>query len=166
MSKQFWFQVSNDYRSGTSVYTFEKGPNEDEDRDEDESDYEDSAPEEAFPITLPLPENCRIYVICEYPYYKIVDYVDVDKESDCKKVYYKMFSQIHDCMPFVVSGYTSSYKEEGEYPEVPEEIKNMKDIQMIEDLKEEMESGDNVYFVIAIDEDGEEIFTEMLNFLG
>jgi hypothetical protein len=68
MSKQFWFQVSNDYRSGTSVYTFKKGPNEvneDENEDEDEDRYEDSAPEEAFPITLPLPENCRIYVICE-----------------------------------------------------------------------------------------------------
>jgi hypothetical protein len=28
-------------------------------------------------------------------------------------------------LPFVVTGHTSSYKEEGRYPDVPDEIKNM-----------------------------------------
>ncbi len=162
MSKMFWFHVDmNDYRSGMNIYTFEKGPIEDVKEDEVEED--DRAPEEAVPYSVPLPtqSNYRIYILNEFPEYKIIDYIDADEEEDCQKLYMKMYSQLHECLPFKVTGYNSAYKEEGYYPEVPENIKNMPKIEKIEKIKNN-EDDNFVYFVFVIDRNGKEVFTNIL----
>lgn len=151
MNKIFWFYVDmNNYHTGTTVYTFDKHPNE----------YLDSD-DEAVPYSFEIPINYRIYIIDECPNYKIIGYIDTEKEEDCKKIYLKMFSQIYNCLPFEITDFNSAYKEEGYYPEIPDEIKNMSDIDIIEKIKEE-NTGDGVYFVFAIDRNGNELFTEML----
>ena len=157
MSKLFWFHIDmNDYRSGTNIYTFEKSPIKDQNSSDD-----DCAPEEAVPYSFIIPENYRIYIVCEFPEYKIIDYIDTDNKDECKKIYLKMFSQIYNFLPFKINGYNSAYKEEGYYPEISEDIKKMSDINAINKIKEQ-NSGDNVYFAFAIDKDGNELFTEML----
>lgn len=172
ISKMFWFHVDmNDYRSGTNIYTFEKGPieddkedevenNEDENKEDEEDVENDRAPEEAVPYSVPLPtqSNYRIYILNEFPEYKIIDYIDADEEKDCQKLYMKMYSQLHECLPFSVTGYNSAYKEEGYYPEVPENIKNMPKIEKIKNN----EDDNFVYFVFAIDRNGKEVFTNIL----
>ena len=137
----------NNYHTGTNINTYENSID---------------AEEEAVAYSFQIPENYRIYVNCEFPFYKIMGYVDTKNEEECKKLYEKMFSQIYNCLPFEVTGYDCSYRDEGFYPEITDEIKNMDEIEIIEKIKEENISGDNVYFVFAIDKDGNELFTEML----
>ncbi len=69
-----------------------------------------------------------------------------------------MYSQINDCLPFEVTGWTTGYKEDGYYPEVPEDIKSIPNINLDKLQYDEMFD----YFVIAIDDNGNEYFTELL----
>lgn len=159
MSKIFWFHIDmNDYRSGTHIYTFEKPPLKD-DNSSDEDD--DRAPEEAIPYFFNIPEKYRIYIVSEFPDYKIIDYINCDKIEECKKIYLKMFSQLYNCLPFEVTDYNYSYKDTGYYPEISEDIKNIRNMDIIDKINYE-NKGDNVYFVFAIDNKGKEIFTKML----
>jgi len=179
MNKMFWFHIDmNDYRSGTHIYTYEKGPkicdeneineneneNENEDENEDEIEEEEVAPEEAVPYSFPLPihQNYRIYIVSECPEYKIIGYLDADDEEECRDLYLKMFSQLHGCLPFLTTGYSTAYKEEGYYPEVSEKILKLPNIDIIEEMKQKLEEGDFVYFVFAINKNGDALFTEML----
>ena len=156
MPKLFWIHVDmNDYRSGTNIYTFEKPHKEDE-----EDDY--SAPEEAVMYSFPIPENYRIYIVSEFPHYRIVSYVDALDKDECNKLYLKMYSQIYNCLPFELTGYNVSYKEDGYYPEITDDIKNMVDIDVINEIKKENIEYANVYFAFAIDKNGNELFTKML----
>ena len=83
MNKIFWFYVDmNNYHTGTTVYTFDKQPNED-------LDCDDISYDEAVPYSFEIPINYRIYIIDECPNYKIIGYIDAEKEEDCKKIYLK-----------------------------------------------------------------------------
>ena len=131
---------------------------EDNKEDYDENEPE-NAPEDAAEIEFELPtKGVRIYIVNEFPYYKPIWYKDLDDEEDYENMYLKIFSQLHECMPFVVTGLTSSYKEEGHYPEVTEEMNNMKDIEGIK----EVENMNGDFFVCVIDSDGNELLTELL----
>ena len=57
----------------------------------------------------------------------------------------KIYSQVNDRLPFVVTGHTSSYKEKGHYPEVNEVIKNMPIVDLPYKLNDE-----NYYFMVLI----------------
>lgn len=162
MSKIYWIHIDmNDYRSGTNIYAYPKAPRE-TDVDEDESEDDEYAPEEAVPYNFKIPSDYCIYIVTDYPEYKIKACINTEKRDILKKLYHKMFSQLHDCLPFEVTGHNCAYKEEGYYPEVPYDIKKMPDIKIIEEMKEENDSGDHVYFVFAIDNEGNEVFSEML----
>ena len=163
MSKEFWIHIDmNDYRSGTNIYTYSKPPRKEEEGDDYDEDEDEYAPNEAAPYTFQIPEHYRVYIVADYPDYSIKGFIDTDEGKECKNLYLKMFSQLHDCLPFEVTGWNSSYKEEGEYPEVPDEIKKMPNVKIIEKMKEENKTGDYVYFVFAIDNEGDEVFSEML----
>ena len=153
MEKKLWFHVYSDYRTGMNVCVYNRSSEDNEDSDEE------NAPEDAFDITFELPkQDYRIYLVNEYPSYdqKPVWYKDLQSEDECQKVYEKLFSQIHGCMPFEVTGYNSAYKEEGFYPEILEDIKLMSEIG-IPDICE-----DGVYFICVLDNEGNEIFTKLL----
>ena len=167
----FWFHVYSDYRSGTNVYVYTKPPtvyHDDNTKDDTKDEVEDddmssSAPEEAYEITMEIPKTSdyRLYVVNEFPTYRPVWYRDVKDEDEAHELYLKIFSQFHDCMPFQVTGYTSSYKEEGYYPEVPETIKEIPDIEELNPIIGD-DDDDGYYFIVVIDSDGKEIFTKPL----
>jgi hypothetical protein len=139
--KQLWFHIYSDYRTGATIDV-----------------YTDDAPDDALEITFALPkQGRRLYLMNEYPTYNTepIWSKDLSEDDDHEKIYKKIFSQIHGCLPFEVTGYNSAYKEEGHYPEIPEEIKLFKEID-IPDIDE-----DGVYFVCVMDTEGNEIFTGM-----
>jgi hypothetical protein len=175
MKKTLWIHINhNNYRTGTTIDTYVLPPsNSSEDNenksnldgsehDDNSSDDEtpESAPEEATPFTFECPpyDNYRLYICCDYPKYDNLFYVDCDTLKSCKNLYLKIFSQIHDCLPFEITGWTSAYKEEGYYPEVSEEIKLLPEINL--DKLERYDMYD--YFVIALDNLGNEYFTKLL----
>lgn len=158
MIKKFWIHIDmNNYRSGKNIYTFIKGPESEESSFEDE-DIE-NAPEEAVCYSFSIPEKYRIYIVSEFPNYKIIGHIDTKNKDFCKKLYLKMYSQIYNCLPFQITGYNSAYKEEGYYPEIPEDIKNIPNINIINKLNH---NEYNIYFVFAIDKDGNEVLCEIL----
>jgi hypothetical protein len=157
--KSFSFYISNDYRSGRSIYAYINLQN-----DEDDGDDENNIPEEACEIKFALPKKRqRLYIVNEFPYYKPIWYKDID-DADTKQLYLKIFSQIHDCMPFEVSGYDNAYVEEGNYPDIFNDIKNMHDIIDKDLIKQITECEDKgYYFLFVVDSDGNEIITKLLN---
>ena len=153
MEKQLWFHIYSDYRTGMNVCVYNRSAEDSEDSDEE------NAPEDALEITFILPkQGRRMYLMNEYPTYNTepIWSKDLSEDDDHEKIYKKIFSQIHSCLPFEVTGYNSAYKEEGNYPEISEEIKLFKEIE-IPDLEEE-----GIYFICVLDTEGNEIFTTLL----
>ena len=156
--KSFWFYYSNDYRSGRSIYAYTNSPKD--------GDDENNTPEEACEIQFALPkERQRLYIVNEFPYNKPIWHKDIDiDDDDTERLYLKIFSQIHDCMPFEVSGWDGAYVEEGNYPDVSNDIKNMPDIIDKDIIKKITECEDKgYYFLFVVDSDGNEIITKLLN---
>ena len=148
MTTLYFYIDNNNYRSGYNIYTF--------------TEQSDDNLDELFEITFEIP-NCgyRLYLVNEFPDYKPIWYKDFTDEN-INNIYLKTFTQIHDCMPFVVSGWTPSYVEEGEYPEVTEEIENMEDVLPLEIVNEIEENDEGNYFIIFIDNNGDELSTQLL----
>ncbi len=143
-----WFHIQSDYRSGPKIYTFNKTP---------EDEYED-----AYPITFEMPkEGYRMYIVNDFPEYEVIWYKDLNDNDDFNEIYLKIFSQIHNCMPFKVTDHNSAGKEEGEYPDISEKIKNLPNIaeDIVEKIKEDFQG---YYFFCVIDNEGTDIFTELL----
>ena len=164
--KSFWIHISRDYRSGTEVSTYTSPPkNEVEDSDKETEDSEDSdeecTPEDASEIVLEVPKfaDYRLYLINEFPTYQPIWHADLSSKKDYVRLYLKLFSQLHDCLPFVVTGWTSSYKEEGHYPDVPDDIAALPDVPEIEAVRND---ADGYYVVVVIDSDGDEIMSRPL----
>lgn len=165
---KLWFHITDDYRQGRNIYTYLKPPrNECEEPvlDSESDDEEDTAPEEACEIAFELPTETeyRFYIVNEFPEYKVVAHEDFDDDEKCDRYYLKIFSQIHNCLPFVVTGWTSSYKDEGHYPDVPDDIRQMPDIPLPDTILD-MGSSE-VYFAVVLDCDGNEVFTKLLNYI-
>jgi hypothetical protein len=164
--KSFWFHIIDDYRSGRSIYTYTNPPKyeeENDDNDEEESEY--NTPEEACEIEFSLPkEGQRIYIVIDFPEYRPIWYKDINNDENTELLYLKIFSQIHDCLPFKVTGYNCAYKEKGYYPDVPNNIKNLPNIinkKLIIKISELEDNG--YYFIFIVDSDGDEIMTQLLN---
>lgn len=136
-----------------------------EDVEYEHTEYEDEeviTPDEACKITFEIPkEGCRVYLVNEFPEYKPIWHKNVSTYEDINKIYFKLFSQIHGCMPFEITDYNSAYKEECEYPEIPEEIMLFEEIakEITDNIRENIEC---VYFMCVINNEGDEIFTALL----
>jgi hypothetical protein len=172
--KSFWFHISNDYRSGRSIYTYTKPPKyenenieiEDNEYEYDtpEEDNEYDTPEEASEIKFNLPKKGkRIFIVIDFPEYKPIWYKDIYDDENTELLYLKIFSQIHDFLPFIVTGQNCAYKEEGYYPDVPIDIKNLPNIIDKKLIKRISECEDEYYFIFIVDSDGDEIRTDLLN---
>jgi hypothetical protein len=190
-SKSFWFNLCDDYRTGRSINTYTKPPvDEDDDGDDnicssiaakatevtvattkaeaEDVDYTDDdsyTPEEAAEINFSLPtEGMRVYIVNEYPDFTPVWHVDVSDDADTNQMYLKIFSQIHDCMPFQVTGLTSAYKEDGYWPDVPDDIKQLPNIidQSAADIIKKRVNNEH-YFLFIVDSDGYDFGTHLLN---
>jgi hypothetical protein len=144
---KLYYSIIRNYRSCSKIYTYTLQIMENMGlKDEDISE-----------IDLEMPkEGIRIYIINEFPYNKPVWYKDLKEDEDYNKIYEKIFSQLHECMPFVVTSYTS--KEKGYYPAVSDEMKEMEDIEGIKEI--ENRNGD--YFLCVIDSKGNELLTKLL----
>ena len=153
MSKKFYFCIESDYRSGPTIESF---PEDDREEEKEEIPYN------AFDITFEVPkENARLFIVNEYPNYSIIFSKDLSEDDDYEKIYYKIFSQIHNCMPFEVTGYNSAYKEEGYYPDVPKNIETMPSI-ISEKMVDEITNGEGYYFLVIIDSEGDNNLTKLL----
>ena len=165
--KSFWFHISNDYRSGRSIYTYTNPPKYEEENieindDEEENEYD--TPEEASEIKFNLPkEGKRLFIVIDFPEYKPIWYKDIYDDENTELLYLKIFSQIHDFLPFKVTGQNCAYKEEGYYPDVPNHIKNLPNIIDKKLIKKISECEDEYYFIFIVDSDGDEIMTHLLN---
>ena len=153
MEKQLWFHVYSDYRTGMNVcvYVYNRSAEDTED--------EENEPDDALEILFKLPEQGhRMYLKNEYTCYNTepIWSKDLSEDDDYEKIYKKIFSQIHGCLPFEVTGYNSSYKEEGKYPEISKDILNLETVE-IPSLDEE-----GFYFLCVLDYKGNELFTDIL----
>ena len=131
--KTYYFEIVDCRYSGRSVHWSEK----------EESDA-------AFSVELELPEKgVHFYIINEFSGWDIEQKIWFENYKDAKRAMMKLYSQINNCLPFKVTGMSSSYKEDGYYPDIPEEIQKMNKIDF-EPLNDE-----EYYFVVIVDkEDG------------
>jgi hypothetical protein len=168
--KTFWFYINDDYRSGKSIYAYTKSSKyeePEEEPDEEPEEEPDNIPYGAIEIKLGLPkEGRRLYIVVGFPHYKSIWQTDIDSHDDnhVKTLYLKIFSQIHNRLPFYVTKYTSAYHEKGYYPHVPDNIKstpNIIDQELVKKISERQDYGD--YFLFVIDKYGNEITTNLLN---
>jgi hypothetical protein len=102
--KTFWFEITSNCNIGTVVSAFDKEPGEEGYEFREDHLIEDETfvtPEEAMEIDCQLPSDgyYKIYIINEYPSYYSVFNKDISSDLDCEKIYLKIFSQIHDCLP-------------------------------------------------------------------
>src|SRR5207253_2679034 len=84
--------------------------------------------------------------------YKVDEYDDCKKAKKfCNYIFYKM----HNCKPFVTSGLTQGYKEEGSYPELKKNLENkIKKITLYpEQIGEELEVSEFVIAMVCTRED-------------
>lgn len=91
----------------------------------------------------------------EFPNYCIIWHKDIGNDEDFEKIYLKLFLQIHNCLPFKTIDQNSTYGEE--------DIKLLEDVlekKMLDDIINNDEDG--VYFMCVIDNNENEIFTELL----
>ena len=149
MTKEFGFYISNDYRSGPSIHTYSE---------------KKKTPELGGNINFEVPKQGydRLYIVNEYPQYQPVWHKDIKKDGNYKNIYLKIFSQIHDSMPFKVTGVNCAYKEEGHYPDVPKEIKETPNVLNEKELEDIEDNYDGLYFFFVINSDGEEVSTNLL----
>ena len=166
-TKEYWFYMTEDSRTGAFIYTYDKPPNDDDELTPDNENVQsneddDVTPDDAFNVTFELPKkgDVRLYIVNEFPEH-IFWFKDIKENEYNENIYLKIFSQIHDCLPFKISGYTGNWRQEGEYPKISKEIKELPNILKKEELKE-MERSVGWYFFNVIDSDGENISTNVL----
>lgn len=128
-----YFRVTSDYRSGISVKVYDKSDMikliqessladeqiEGDPTDEQIEDYVDSDGYFVGDTELEVKNDD------EYHIYLIVAHDGIDDfyicsnkdEAGAEKSCQQLFAEFNNCLPFVVTGHTCSYKEEGYYPE-------------------------------------------------
>lgn len=146
-------QMTSDYRSGIHIHCIED-KNYDPD---DESDDGDLTEYNEYKFVLPINYEYCVYVVNEFPNYTVIYEKDCDTEEEFIKIKNKIFSQVHGSMPFVVTGMTCAYKDEGYFPDVPDDIKMLPEIEELNHLE-----NDGYYFIIILDQDGNQICVEPL----
>lgn len=130
MFKTFYFEFTDDYRSGPDLCFFA----------EDDVEVDDYVRNNYMEVELELCKD-RIYVIYLDSIYQtiIVEFNTEDainKYGTRENFKNKIFTMINGCLPFEVTGMTTSYKETGFYPKIPEDISNMKEIEELKPIIE------------------------------
>ena len=130
--KTYYFEITDCRYSGRSVCYSEK----------DDSD-------KAFQIELELPtKGFILYIINEFSGWDIEKQFWFENKNDAERSMIKVYTQINKCMPFNVTGISSSYKEKGYYPDVSDEILAMDKIDF------SPTDDDEYYFGVIVDQSG------------
>jgi hypothetical protein len=137
---------TDDYRQGRHVHFYD----EDTVGDDDSQEY--------LHLEFSLTNKYNLFIV-KYNYYdlEIIGTKDYEHKKDAENGLLKAFSQVNDCLPFHVTGYTSSYKEKGYYPDVPDNIKSLPDIDFPDDFE------DCYLFGVIFDDYGLVIEKEMIH---
>lgn len=128
VTKVFYVSTSSDYREGFKIYLT---------TEDDEHDHE---------LTLDFdPTNTHImYIIlvdCEYV--EVMYQESVPTKTQAMDLILRGFAQVNDSLPFVTTGMTCAYKEEGHYPPVDDSHRQPLPI----DLSDETDA-DYIYGII------------------
>ena len=131
---KLYIREHNDYRSGTDVSVFDiDGMKEYYYSNESEDDSNNEIiSDERFNERLDMDEDLydiitindipndtyAVYLICGEGYYEKTNIVHIlNQETDSDEILNHLYSDINGYQSFVSTGYTSSYKETGYYPE-------------------------------------------------
>ena len=155
--KKFWFEIINNCNIGTIVTTYNVEPGEE--GYQFIGDYLDEnekveTPEEVMEIDSQLPSDgkYRIYIVNEHPSFYPVFNKDISSDLDCQKIYWKLFSQIHGCLPIKEKKESIYDTEIIPNMKITPEIANMDNIidddNLINIIEEETEG---YYFLFIVD---------------
>lgn len=99
---------------------------------------------------IPEKGKIRLYIVRNYCF--VIDtifFLDINEKDDYNKIYLKMFSQIHTCLP----------SETTEYNNI-EELKDMENI-LDKDILKQVNGYDYEYYFFVINSKGKEIDTKL-----
>ena len=131
---KLYIREHDDYRSGTDVSVFDIDGMKEYYYSDESGDglNNETITDEWFNMRLDMDEDLydiitindipnnvyAIYLICGVGYYEKTNIVHViNQETDSDKILNHLYSDINGHQPFLTTGYTSSYKETGYYPE-------------------------------------------------
>lgn len=134
-TKTLWINIHDDYRSGMQIIC-------DDIPDDESSD---------FKFELPIDTKYRLYLVNEFPKYKVIYQNDCIDKDQYIKLSNKIFSQVHKSLPFVVTDFNCAYKKKGYFPKITSDIRNMPNIQEANIIKKD---DDGCYFIIILDNEG------------
>jgi len=123
--KEYYFDITEDYRDGPIVNYYEDN---DSDSDSDNDSYDDMT---YLNVNLEYStENYTLFVIGDqYCNLHILYKKYFTTKEDAKKIALQAYCRVNGCTPFIVTGKSSSYKDQGKYGEPVEidceEIMNM-----------------------------------------
>lgn len=162
-NKLFWFNYYDDYRSGPHLSVYTKEP------ELDPNEFEALS----HKFELPSQDLFRIFIVKELElskwskldannFYKTLWTKDINLNEDYNEIYLKIYSEINQRLPFVVSDWNCAYKEEGHYPDIPDNYKDIPNY-LNNDIIEEINDSDVRFsFIFIIDKDGNEILCKLL----
>ena len=131
---ELYIKEHDDYRSGPDLSVYTKEELKIEYQEEDDSNDE-LITDEQFQIKLDMDEDLLdiitlnnefndvyvVYLICGEGYHQKTDIIyimDYNNEIEARNILIHLYSDINNRQPFVETGFTSSYKSTGYYPEV------------------------------------------------
>lgn len=130
MTHDLYAIYCDDYRSGFNIDFYTLADSE-ESKIFTKLASECEIPDEMILVSLDkeLFENTKyVFAIIDYGDVFIDGYIRLYKKcttiDEALNLFLKVYSLYGNSLPFVVTGHTSSYKEKGYYPEIPDEIKN------------------------------------------
>lgn len=152
--------IWNDHRQGAQVYIKGEYDDDEDDKEKEEDEEEDYYYDHHYfdlKFELPTGADYRLYYFRLWANPKVLLSIDCNTRTDYINQSNKIFSQIYDCLPFVVTGMTCGYTDTGYYPEIPEQVANLPHIDNLEC------DADNEYTIIVLDRDGSVHFRLAVN---
>jgi hypothetical protein len=133
---KLYIRHHDDYRSGVDITVYDTEDLKIEYESENESENDELITDEKFNIKLDMDEDMldivtlnnkfndtyAIYLICGNGYHdpektNTIHVINQNNKDDANKILQNLYSDINNCQPFLQTGYTVSYKQEGYYPE-------------------------------------------------
>lgn len=154
-TKELWFNYVSYYREGPKLYVYQ------EEQDYDDLEFVNLT---SYKFVLPSKNNIKIFIIkkqydaCE----NFWDYETSDKEN-YDDIFLKIFSQIHNHLPYKLKIVNKSHKVEGYYPPVPYRIKALANFLTDNIIERYKEDYDMYYgFLCVMDSQGNLLKHELL----
>ena len=172
--KNFWFYISSgDYRSGKRIYIrilnhqkiniiYKKNLMKNQMKNQMKKIIYQK--KHLALIFLYLKKDIVFIVYTDYDECKYMWHTDFYSYKDGELLYLKIFSQIHDSMPFKITEHDLAGREKGHYSDIPDDIKsinNVIDPTLAEKINDEEDC--NNFFIFICDKDGNNTRAKTLN---